>query len=146
MPVSGGAGDYAEVKDSQANVDQYTSSIGEEVEQFGMVFGAPLAVAANATIPASATTVEVGAVSGAITLTLPAASSVTAGHILYVHDANGSISSSATVALQTPSSASGKIGGVAAGSASTSAASYAFLNAPWTSLRLISNGTNWNPF
>lgn len=146
MPVTGGAGDYAEVKDSQANVDQYTSSIGEEVEQFGMVFGAPFSVTANATVPASATTVEVGAIAGAITLTLPAAQVVTPGHILYVHDSNGSISSSATVALQTPTSASGKIGGVTAGAASTSAASYAFLNAAWTSLRLISNGTNWNPF
>jgi hypothetical protein len=146
MPQAGAAGDYSETKDSQANVVEYESSTGELVEQAGLVLGLPQTYTANATVPASATNVEIGAISGAITLTLPAAGLVTAGHILTIHDGNGSVSSSATVALQTPSSASGKIGGVAAGSASTSAASYAFLNAAYTGVRLISNGTNWNPF
>ena len=98
MPQAGAAGDYSETKDSQANVVEYESSTGETVEQAGMVFGLPQTFTANGTIPASATNVEVGAISGAITLTLPAASAVTAGHLLMISDTNGTASSSATVA------------------------------------------------
>lgn len=144
-PTAGGVGDVAEVKDINANVSTYVSSAGEFVPQYGLVLGPPLAVTANTTVPASASYVVVKAITGAITLTLPAANAVTPGHLMTIGDGNGSISSSATVATQTATSASGKIGGVAAGSASTSAASYAFLNAAWTTLRLISDGVNWNP-
>lgn len=147
MPVTGGAGDISEVKDINANVVEFISSTGEVVPQFGLVLDVPnAAVVANTTLAGSASYVEVGAITGAITLTLPAANAVTAGHMLVVNDGNGSISSSATVALKTATSAAGKIGAVAAGVASTSAASYAFLNAAYTGVRLISDGTNWNPF
>lgn len=145
MPQAGGVGDIAEVKDVGANVDTYVSSAGEFVEQYGLVLGNPQTYAANAVIPASASNVEIGAVTGAITLTLPAANLVTPGHLLSISDANGSVSSSATVALITPTSG-GKIGNVSAATSSTSAASYAFLNAAYTALRLKSNGTNWNPW
>jgi len=145
MPTTGGAGDYSETKDSQANVVEYTSSLGEQVIQSGLVLGLPQSFTASGAVPSSASNVEIGAISGAITLTLPAASAVTAGHVLTVHDSNGSVSSSATVALQTPASG-GKIGAVAANTPSTSAAAYAFLNAAYTGVRLISNGTNWNPW
>lgn len=147
MPVTGGTGDIAEVKDSQANVVEYISSTGEVVPQFGLVLDVPqAAVVANTTLAGSASYVSVGAVTGAITLTLPAANAVTPGHMLVVNDGNGSVSSSATVSLKTATSASGKIGAVAAGVASTSAAAYAFMNAAYSSVRLISDGTNWNPF
>lgn len=144
MPTSGGTGDFAEVKDTSANVLGYYSSTGEFVEQYGLVLGTPQTYTANSVIPASASNVEIGAISGAIVLTLPAASAVTAGHILAIHDGNGSVSSSATVGMITPTSG-GKIGNVSAATSSTSAASYAFLNAAYTGTLLISNGTNWNP-
>jgi hypothetical protein len=146
MPVTGPVGDFGEQKDVNANVDEYFSAAGELVEQFGFVLGNPQTIATSAaTIPASASNVEIGAVGVAVALTLPAASAVTPGHILLISDANGSVSSSATVSVQTPAGG-GKIGAVAAATASTSAASYAFLNAAYTSLRLKSNGTNWNPW
>ena len=145
MPTSGAAGDFAETKDVNANVDEYFSAAGELVEQYGLVLGTPQTYTANAVIPASASNVEIGAVAGAISLTLPAASAVTPGHVLTIHDGNGSVSSSATVGLITPAGG-GKIGNVSAATSSTSAASYAFLNAAYTGLRLISNGTNWNPW
>lgn len=145
MPTAGGASDYQEFKDSNANVMGYFSSTGEFVPNYGLCLdGTPFAVTANATVPASASYVEVGAIAAAITLTLAAANAVTPGHLLTIGDGNGSISSSATVAVKTPASG-GKIGAVAANTASTSAASYAFLNAAWTTIRLISDGTNWNP-
>lgn len=146
MPQTGQTGDIAETKDVNADVVTYVSPLGELVEQYGLVLGNPQTFTASGTVPSSASNVEIGAISGAIALAIPAASAVSAGHVLYISDANGSVSSSATVSLSTPSSASGKIGAVAAGVASTSAASYAFLNAPYTSLRIKSNGTNWNPF
>lgn len=144
MPTSGGVGDFAEIKDSSANVDSYVSAAGEYVTQYGFAV-VPLTVSATGALPTSASNVEVGTIAAAVTLTLPAAGAVTPGHVLWVHDVNGTVSSSATVALQTASSASGKIGGVAAGSASTSAAAYAFLNSAYSAVRLVSNGTNWNP-
>lgn len=144
-PTPGAAGDFAEVKDSNANVDDYISSTGEFVEQAGLVLGLPQSFTATGTVPSSASYVEVGAISGAITLTLPAASAETAGHVLVINDGNGAVSSSATVAVKTPA-AGGKIGAVAANTASTSAASYAFMQAAYSSIRLISDGTNWNPF
>jgi len=144
MPTPGGAGDFAEVKDVSANVDTFVSATGEFVEQYGLVLGTPQTYTSNSVIPASATNVEIGAIAGAIVLTLPAASAVTPGHILSIHDGNGSVSSSATVGMITPTGG-GKIGNVSAATSSTSAASYAFLNAPYTGSLLISNGTNWNP-
>jgi len=145
MPTAGGINDYQEFKDSNANVLAYFSSAGEFVTQFGAVQGPVTPVTTTSTIPSSASSVSIGAISGAITLTLPAASSVTAGRDLVINDGNGSISSSATVALKTPLGG-GKIGAVAANTASTSAAPYAFINAAWGSVRLMSDGTNWNPF
>jgi len=144
MPTPGGAGDFAETKDTSANVDTYVSATGEFVEQYGLVLGTPQTFTASGTVPSSASNVEIGAISGAVILTLPAASAVTAGHILAIHDGNGSVSSSATVAMVTPTGG-GKIGNVSAATCSTSAASYAFLNSPYTGTLLISNGTNWNP-
>ena len=145
MPTAGGASDYQEFKDSQANVLAYFSSAGELVTQFGQCVGPITVVTATGSIPSSASSVQVGAIAAAITLTLPAANSVTPGRELTITDGNGSISSSATVALKTPASG-GKIGGVSANTASTSAAPYAFINAAWGAVRLISDGTNWNPF
>lgn len=145
MPQTGGTGDFAEVKDSNANVDTYVSAAGEFVEQFGLVLGNAQTFSASGTIPSSASNVEIGTISGAIALTVPSASAVSAGHLLSIRDANGTVSSSATVSLQTPSGG-GKIGAVAANTASTSAASYAFLNSAYSAVRIISNGTNWNPF
>ena len=149
MPVTGGAGDISEVKDSQANVAEYISAAGELVAQYGICFDStpfPVTGSGAVTVPASASWVEVGAITGAVTLTLPAAGAVTPGRAMMITDGNGSISSSATVALKTATSASGKIGGVAAGSASTSAAAYAFINAAYGAVRLMSDGTNWSPF
>ena len=149
MPVTGGAGDISEIKDSQANVVEYISSTGELVSQYGIsIDSAPTVVTGSgaATIPSSASWVEIGAITGAVTLTLPAASAVTPGHVLYVTDGNGSVSSSATVAVKTATSASGKIGGVAAGSTSTSANTYAFMQAAYSAIHLLSDGTNWSPF
>lgn len=145
MPTPGAAGDFSEVKDVNANVLGYYSAAGEFVEQYGLVLGTPQTYTANAVIPASASNVEIGTLSAAISLTLPAATAVTAGHLLSIHDANGTVSSSATVSLITPTSG-GKIGNVAAATSSTSAAGYAFLNAAYTGLKLVSNGVNWNPF
>lgn len=145
MPTAGGINDYQEFKDVNANVVAYVSANGEFVTQFGQSVGPMTPVTTTSTIPSSASTVQVGAIAGAITLTLPAASSVTPGRELVINDGNGSISSSATVALKTPASG-GKIGGVAANTASTSAAPYAFINAAWGAVRLISDGVNWNPF
>ena len=146
MPQAGAAGDYAEVKDSQANVATYVSSTGEFVPQFGFCLdGTPYSVTTTSTLPTSASFVEVGAIAAAIVLTIPAANAVTAGRVLVIADGNGSVSSSATVAVKTPA-AGGKIGAVAANTNSTSAASYAFMNAAYESMRLISDGTNWLPF
>ncbi|HEV2346454.1 MAG TPA: hypothetical protein VGS97_20310 [Actinocrinis sp.] len=145
MPTSGAAGDLFEQRDVNANVDTYVSATGELVEQYGLVLGTPQTYTANAVIPVSASNVEIGAIAGAISLTLPAASAVTAGHLLSISDANGSVSSSATVGLITPTGG-GKIGNVSAATSSTSAASYAFLNSAYGALRLKSNGTNWNPW
>ena len=75
----------------------------------------------------------------------PASSAVTPSRVLVIVDGNGSVTSSATVAVKTPSGG-GKIGAVSAATASTSAASYAFMNAAYESIRLISDGTNWLPF
>lgn len=144
-PVTGAAGDFAEVKDVNANVVEYVSATGEVVPQFGLVLDVPNAVAVNTTLAGSASYVEVGAIAGAIVVTVPAASAVTPGHMLVINDGNGSVSSSATVAVKTPANG-GKIGAVAANTNSTSAASYAFMNAAYSSIRLISDGTNWNPF
>lgn len=145
MPQTGGAGDYAEVKDVSANVDEYTSAAGEFVEQAGLVLGLPQTFTGNGVVPASASNVEIGTISGPMYLTIPSASAVTAGHLLSIRDANGTVSSSATVGLLTPSGG-GKIGNVSAATSSTSAASYAFLNSAYSAVRIISNGTNWNPF
>lgn len=144
MPTAGADGDYAEVKDNNANVLSYHSSIGEFVAQYGLALGAPTTFTANGAVPAAESNVEIGTIAASIALTLPAASAVTPGHILSIRDANGTVSSSATVSLQTPT-AGGKIGAVSAATASTSAASYAFMNASYAALRLISNGTNWGP-
>jgi hypothetical protein len=145
MPQAGAAGDVGEQKDVNANVLEYFSAAGEVVEQFGLAL-APFSVASSAaTIPASASNVEIGAVGVATVLTIAAASGVTPGHVLLIHDAAGSVSGSATVSVQTPTGG-GKIGGVAAATASTSAAAYAFMNSAYGSLRLVSNGTNWNPW
>lgn len=145
MPTAGGTGDFAETKDVSANVLGYFSAAGEFVEQYGLVLGTPQTFTANGVIPASASNVEIGSFGSSFYLTLPAASAVTAGHLLSISDANGSVSSSATVGLLTPT-AGGKIGNVSAATSSTSAASYAFLNSAYGALRLKSNGTNWNPF
>lgn len=145
MPTAGGASDYQEFKDVNANVMAYFSSGGEFVTQYGQCAGPITVVTATGSIPSSASSVQVGAIAAAITLTLPAANAVTPGRELIINDGNGSISSSATVALKTPVGG-GKIGGVANNTASTSAAAYAFMNAAWSGIRLQSDGTNWNPF
>ncbi len=143
--ATGAAGDIGEVKDVNANVDEYFSAAGELVEQAGLVLGLPLSIATSAaTIPASASNVEIAS-AVSVALVIPAASAVTAGHLLSIRDANGTLSSSATCSVATPASG-GKIGAVAANTASTSAASYAFINSAYGSMRLISNGTNWNAF
>lgn len=144
-PTSGGAGDIAEVKDINANVLGYYSAAGEFVEQYGLVLGTPQTFTGNGTIPASASNVEIGSISGPMYLTVPSASAVTPGHLLSISDSAGTVSSSATVGLLTPTGG-GKIGNVSAATSSTSAASYAFLNSAYGALRLKSNGTNWNPF
>ena len=145
MPTAGGTNDYQEFKDVNANVLAYFSSAGEFVTQYASAQGPVTLVTTTSTVPTSASLVSVGAIAAAITLTLPAANTVTPGRELVINDGNGSISSSATVALKTPASG-GKIGGVAANTASTSAAPYAFINAAWGAVRLVSDGTNWNPF
>jgi hypothetical protein len=143
-PTPGAAGDIGEQKDVNANVLEYFSAAGENVDQYGFAL-TPLTISATGSVPSSASNVEIGTISAAIALTIPAASAVTPGHILSIHDVNGSVSSSATVSLQTPTSG-GKIGAVVAATASTSAAAYAFMNSAYGSLRIVSNGTNWNPF
>lgn len=144
-PVTGPAGDIGEQKDVNANVLEYFTAAGELVETSGFALTPYTVSSSAATIPASASNVEIGAVGVATSLTIAAASAVNPGHILLVHDAAGSVSGSATVSLQTPAGG-GKIGAVAAATASTSAAAYAFLNSSYGSLRLVSNGTNWNPW
>jgi hypothetical protein len=148
MVVQGGTNDFAEIKDSNGNVLVYVSQNGEFVVQTGFVQGSPFPFgAANATIPASAACAMSNAAIAAsgIQLTLPSASSVTPGRELVIQDAFGGATASNTIAVKTPASG-GKIGAVAANTASTSAASYAFVNAAYGSIRLTSDGTNWNPF
>lgn len=149
MTVLGAAGDFAETKDSNANVDSYTSAIGEEVTQFGFALGNPFlfGAAATATVPATVSLAQTNAAAAAsgVVLTLPGANAVNVGHILIIQDANGGVTSSNTVAVKTPAGG-GKVGAVANNTASTSAASYAFINSAYGSIRLASDGTNWNPF
>jgi hypothetical protein len=150
MPQAGGTNDFAEVRDVNGNVLAYTSQFGETVLQNGLALGNPFLVGgANATIPASASLVQtnVAVASGGIVLTVPSASAsnLTPGHVLVIQDANGNASASNTIAVKTPVGG-GKIGAVANNTASTSAASYAFINSAYGSIRLITDGTNWNPF
>jgi hypothetical protein len=148
MPQSGGTNDFAETKDVNANVLGYYSQFGEYVAQSGLVLGNPFLFSGNATVPASASLAQTNAsLSASAVLTLPDAGTVTAGHVLVIQDAAGGATSSNTIAVKTPTGGkTSKIGGVSNNTASTSAASYAFINSAYGSIRLASDGTNWNPF
>lgn len=146
--ASGGTNDFAEIKDVNGNVLAYVSQFGEFVVQNGLTLGNPFGVSGNATVPASASLVQTnGALSASAVLTIPSASAsnLTPGHVLVIQDAQGTVTSSNTIAVQTPAGG-GKIGAVSAATPSTSANSYAFINSAYGSIRLVTNGTNWNPF
>ena len=141
--LAGGVGDYAEVKDINANVAQYTSATGEEVAQMGFCLGGAggrFGVgASNASIPATASVVYTNATVAAsgVVLTLPAASAVTPGRLILFKDENGTATASNTLAVQTPTGG-GTIDGTAA------ATKLVIVNSAYGMWKAYSDGTNWH--
>jgi hypothetical protein len=146
MPTAGGTGDRNEVKDQFGNVDDYISSSGELVAQYGLSLGGAagrfaIGAGATATMPSTATIAYTSATvaTGGCTITIPNGNAVTAGRAIIVKDENGTASSGNPLKVVT-GTGGGTIEGTAQGTAVTA------VGAANGVARYYSDGTNWHAF
>jgi len=144
MPTAGGTGDRNEIKDQFGNVDDYVSSSGELVAQYGLSLGGAagrfaIGSGATATMPSTASVAYTSATvaTGGVTITLPNANAVTPGRLFIVKDENGTATGTNVIKVVT-GTGGGAIDGSAQGTAVT------VVNAAYGSARLYSDGTNWH--
>lgn len=144
-PTAGGTGDYDEIKDKSANVDDYVSATGEWVAQYGLAVGGAggrfgVAAAATAVAPANVSVIYSNAAirSGGVVVTIPAANSVTPGRVIFVADENGSSTTGNLISIVTPTGG-GTIDGTAQGTPVAATTTTAHSSSAW-----YSDGVNWN--
>jgi len=139
MPTAGGTGDFNEIKDRLANVDDYVSSSGEWVAQYGLAIGGAagrfgVAAAATATAPANVSVIYSNAAirSGGVVVTIPAAATVAPGRVIVVADENGSSTTGNLISIVTPTGG-GTIDGTAQGTAVAATTTAAHSASAWYS-------------
>jgi len=144
MATAGGTSDRNEVKDSLGNVDDYTSSTGELVAQYGLSLGGAagrfaIGAAATATMPSTASIAYTSATvaTNGCTITIPNGNAVTAGRVIVVKDENGTATGTNVLKVVT-GTGGGTIGGTAQGTAVTA------VSAAFGVARYYSDGTNWH--
>lgn len=142
-PTAGGTGDSYERKDNLGNVEEYLSSSGELVAQYGLSVGGAagrfaIGTAATATMPATASVAYTSGTvaTNGVTITIPNGNKVTPGRLIIIKDENGSAGSTNVVKVVT-GTGGGTIDGTAQGTAVT------VINAAKGVSRLYSDGTNW---
>lgn len=143
-PTAGASGDRNELKDQFGNVDDFLSSNGEWVAQYGLSIGGSagrfgIGSGATATMPSTASVAYTSATvaTNGVTITLPNASAVTPGRLVIVKDENGTATGTNVIKVVT-GTGGGAIDGTAQGTPVTA------VNAAYGVARYYSDGTNWH--